>query len=514
MERGDHHTNQPTGLQDYVRVVRRYKFFIVAVAALFVGASLFYSSRQDEVYASEAALSFQEPGTDAAVLGASTFTGQTVEQRAAIGARTVTKPEIVQRVAKRVDLTKGDIGFGAQVEARTSFVVLGTEANDPRLAATVANVFAEETVRQLRTEFREEVDRQLEVARDEFRTTRRFRDNEVVVFEQRQRLAKLRSLRRLGEPVVIARRATASADPISPKPVRNGGLGLIAGLTLALILAFAREALDRRLRTTDDIRETSGLPVIGHIRNSAFGLQWLGSPSRETEGELAAFNILRTNLDYLSPDAPLKTVLVTSSLPEEGKTTVSISLAVAAAMRGERALLIGCDLRRPALAQRLGVDATPGLSDYLAGRATPQECVQTIKVGVGPEGSTNGAEPDLGGVERRFALLPGGEPVPNPTEMLRTQRFAEAIAEVSAAYDCVILDSPPLLPVADSLEVAKLVDGVVLCVRATKTTRDELRAAKRQLEQLPDTHVAIAVTGLKRGDEPGYGYSYYSEAYG
>jgi capsular exopolysaccharide synthesis family protein len=510
MERAHEHSTAPSGLQDYVRLLRRYRWFIAAVTLLFVGASVAYSLRQDEVYSAEAALAFQEPGQEAAVLGAFTFSGQTAEQRAAVGARTVTNPEITAAVQKRVDLSKGNVSLGAQAEARTNFVILQARANDPKLAATVANVYADEAERRITLDFRREVERAIHVAEDEFRTTRRFKDNDVVILQQRERLGKLRSLRRLGDPVNVARTASVASSPISPRPVRNAILALVVGLTLAIILAFAREALDRRLRTSEDVRESTGLPVVGHVRDSAFDLKWLGEPSPESEGELAAFSILRTNLDYLSPDSPLTTILVTSSLPEEGKSTVSISLAVAAALRGERALLVGCDLRRPVLAERLGIEAGPGLADFLGGRATPADCVQIVEFGR-PAPAVDGMEPSE---PRRIAVVTAGSPAPNPGELLRTKRFAQFLADVGSAYDCVIIDSPPLLPVADALEIERLADGVVLCVRAMRTTRDELRAAKRQLDQVSGKPIAVVVTGALASEEPGYGYSYYAYAYG
>lgn len=513
MERVNEHSTASSGLSDYVRVLRRYKWFILAVTLLFVAASVAYSLRQDKVYSAEAALSFQEPGTDAAIVGATTFSGQTPEERTAVGARTVTNPEIAAAVAKRVDLKKGKVSISAQPEARTNFVILQVRANDPKLAATVANVFADEAERNITLKFRREVERAIHVAEDEFRTTQRFKDNDVVIFQQRERLGKLRSLRRLGDPVSIARPATASAAPISPKPVRNAFLALVVGLTLALILAFAREALDRRLRTSEDVRETTGLPVVGHVRHSAFDLKWIVTPSPDSEGELAAFSILRTNLDYLSPDEPLKRILVTSSLPDEGKSTVAISLAVAAAVRGERTLLVGCDLRRPVLAERLGVDQVPGLTDFLAGRATPQECVQTVVLGDTAQ-QGNGVAPEEGAEPRRIAVLTSGTPAPNPGELLRSQRFAQFVNDVGSAYDCVVIDSPPMLPVADALELEKHVDGVVLCVRSMRTTRDELRATKRQLDQVSGKPIGVVLTDALASEEPGYGYSYYAYAYG
>ena len=501
---GDH---GPATLQEYLRVIRQRKLLITAVTVVFAGAALIWSLQQPEIYRAEASLDFRAPEADLDDLGGlpNVFPRESPEMRAASGARVVNRPDIARAVFREsgVDPVRDEVSVAASAEQRTNFVVMQVEARDPRVAATVANLFAEEIVAVRLREFRRDVQRTIDVAEDEFR---RLREDERLFRQgpEAERLARLHSLKRLGRPVEIVRPASASSEPVSPHPVRNTLLGLVAGLTFGLLAAFGRNALDRRVRDGGEVAELTELPLIGHIREEALGQVYLdggaGHPDRAAEFE--AFRMLRANLDYLSFDEPVRTALVTSPLAEEGKSTVALSLAIAAVLRGETALLVGCDLRRPVLDQRLGINAEPGLSDYLAGKATPQEVLQNVPLGAVPGAVANGAGPPT------LVCITAGTAISEPGALLTSQRFADFLEQISGAYDLVVLDSAPLLAVVDTLEIARLVDAIVVCVRSMQTRRDELVAVRRQLEQLGDKRKGIAFTGLRPDTQSPYGYAY------
>jgi capsular exopolysaccharide synthesis family protein len=197
----------------------------------------------------------------------------------------------------------------------------------------------------------------------------------------------------------------------------------------------------------------------------------------------------------------VKTVLVTSALPQEGKSTVATSLASAYVLAGKRTLLVECDLRRPTMAKRLSCEQSPGLSDYLIGQATPTEVVQKVPL----------VEPQNGTAAPTLVAITAGSPTPRPAELLASKRFGAFLDQVREAYDVVVIDSTPLLSVGDSLQLVPRVDGVVLCVRAEQTTREQARAARQALEHFPDRPTGVVVTGVKPGHELDYGY--YSYAY-
>ena len=165
-------------------------------------------------------------------------------------------------------------------------------------------------------------------------------------------------------------------------------------------------------------------------------------------------------------------------------------------MARKRTLLIDCDMRRPSIAGRLGIADTPGLSDYLNGEAQPSEILRVV--------STSAKDPGA----PQFVCIPAGRAVPNHAELLQSARFGKLLEEVSAVYDRVILDTPPLLPVSDTLSVLPQVDGLLLCVRLGQTTRDEAVAAKATLEHLPSKPIGLVLTGAEEAASPYYVGSY------
>jgi Mrp family chromosome partitioning ATPase len=228
-----------------------------------------------------------------------------------------------------------------------------------------------------------------------------------------------------------------------------------------------------------------------------------------SEDDLEGFRVLRTNVEFLDVDHPPKVILVTSSLPEEGKSTVSAALAATYAIAGKRTLIVEGDLRRPTLAARTGIKPAPGLSDYLVGRAQPAEVLQSIAPAGGP---ANGDRPADAAAAVPYVVITAGSPAPQPAELLRSQRCRDFFAQVREAYDIVIVDTCPLLSVADTLELLPVADAVVLCVRASKTTRDQAKAAKNAMAHFPDRPTGVVLTGVRARDDASY-HGYYSYGY-
>jgi len=257
------------------------------------------------------------------------------------------------------------------------------------------------------------------------------------------------------------------------------------------------------------------LPVIGHVRNPIMGriAYTANGRGKDYQADREAFRIIRRNLESLNRNSPPRSVVVTSTVAQEGKTTVAGSLAFAMASAGRRTLLIDCDLRQPTLSARLGLEQTPGISDFLAGDATPQEILRTVDFG--EPSSLNGREPASNGdgpspTPHSLVFIPSGSPTSRAAELLGSRRFEELLEQVTAVYDVVILDSSPLLPVADTLELIPHVEGIIVCARDLQTTRDQALAAKAALSRFPERPTAVVVTGIKRHreDYEMYTYSY------
>jgi capsular exopolysaccharide synthesis family protein len=238
--------------------------------------------------------------------------------------------------------------------------------------------------------------------------------------------------------------------------------------------------------------------LVGYVRGDALGLSGVrrNGDSFVSEDDLEAFRILRTNVNFLTREQHITSIVVTSALPEEGKSTVAAWFAYASAVAGKRTLLVECDFRRPVLAARFGVDTSPGLSDYLVEEAEAKEVVRPVSV--------HGREAvDI------LPLVPAGRSAFQPTEMIASKKFKEWIREVSQPYDLVVLDSAPLLPVSDTLELVPQADAVLFCVRLGQTTREQAQAAKQALLHMPEKPTGLVITGVRPGSEDDY-YGYYS----
>ncbi len=499
-------------LQDYLRVIRRRRLLVLIAFVAGASIALLISLSQEKTYEAAAQLSFRDVEQDIDLLGGgSASADEPATQRAAANAELITRPEVTRRVQELLggDLTPAQLrgAISTRVGVQTNLVILTARAGDPQLAADIANAYAEASddvgtreIRDRLEQFAESTERALVEAQQSpvLRAVR--------VSSLSDRLSLIRTLIEIAEPVEIAASAQPPATQVSPLPVRNTILGGLLGLIFGLIAAFIRDGFDHRLRSPHEAHEELGLPVLGRVPNTAFGYAGLavnGRPAMKA-ADFEAFRMLRMNLGFLGSDGPLRTILITSGLPEEGKSTVSMSLAAASVIAGQRVLLVECDLRRLSFTKRLGISQKPGLTDYLLGEADPRDILQTIELSE-PETFGKGSESRPVG---SLVCIAGGRPVPGPAELLVTDRFQRFVATVRKAYDLVILDGSPLLSVVDPLQLIPHVDGVLICVRIDRTTREEARATKVALGHVPERPTGAVVTGLRRGGGALYDYYY------
>src|SRR4051794_40769349 len=503
-------------LRDYVRVIRERRLLIIAAVVLCVGAALAVSARQEKVYTAEAALSFQDENADLGDLGAAVPVSQTPEQRAAIGASSVTMIDVAReaRAKLHTKITSRELlaSVSARPEARTNLVIVQAQWGDPRFAADLANAFAGAT-RDLRMDqARARYRRRARILRDQLDATPRDPSSQLTRSLTVERIARYDSLAQFAAPVVLAARADRPTTPDSPKPVRNAVLGLLVGLTLGLVAAFGRDALDRRVRSSREVSEDLNLPLLAQVREGLMGRTPVGNSSgRITDAELEPFRILRQNLEFLDAETPPRMILVTSAVAEEGKTTVATALASAEALSGRRVLLAECDLRRPSFSARLHVERNPGLVEFVAGSAPRDEAIREVTVAP-PRGNDgfrlHRRRREVESGTATLAVLPAGGPAAQPAELLGSPAMREALNALRDSYDVVIIDAPPLLPVVDALELVQVVDAVVVCVRAGSTSRDQVRGAKAALEHAAPRPTGIVVTCSREPVEEGYAYTY------
>jgi Mrp family chromosome partitioning ATPase/capsular polysaccharide biosynthesis protein len=506
-------TPRYSSLRDYLRVLRAQRLLIIGVTIAFAAAAFVISSLQSKEYAAQASLSFRDISQDLSLVGQGSIPQQTPDQRAAINADLVTRPSIATRVRQTLDpnLSVGQIqgAISTQVGTRTNFVIIQATWKDPNFAARLANAYAQEVLRLNTEGLQHQIDNATTALQSKAKSAADRSPLEQQVIQEQ--IARLQTVRELARPVEIAKPATAPAQPSSPRTKRNAVLGGLIGLAFGLLAAFMRDSLDRRLRNTDEVQAELHLPVIGRVPDDALGQTGFANGAVADAGaHLEAFRMLRTNLEFLQAGSPMKTVMVTSGSPEEGKSTVAMALAGAAAVAGKRTLLVECDLRRPCFADRLGISAQPGLTDYLVGQASPADILQVVKLGSALQVNGNGM--DAGEEEpdgyASMVCITAGSNTQMPAEMLGSERFANFLEKVSTAYDLVVLDTSPILAVVDALELAPQVDGLVVCVRLSRTTREEARAARDALGHLPGRPTGVVVTGVRAREDAYYGYTY------
>ena len=297
--------------------------------------------------------------------------------------------------------------------------------------------------------------------------------------------------------VVVESPLEAPTIPIRPRTLQNTLLGALVGFLLSVGVVFLIEYLDDRVRSPDQIDKVLKLPVVGLIAKmgnvpDSAGKSRLIAVREPRSPVVEAFRSLRTNIQFAGVDQPIRTLLVTSAGPSEGKSTVAANLAVVMAQAGLKVVLFDGDLRRPTIHKQFGQINRAGLTDVIM-RDPGQWSDITIASGI----------PNL-------SLLLSGTLPPNPSELLGSKRMHQLLEQLHQSYDVVIIDAPPLLPVTDALVLAPMTDGVVLVIDYGGTRIGEARQGKTQLDQSGARVVGVVLNKIPTGRR---GYAYYYRHY-
>jgi tyrosine-protein kinase len=279
-------------------------------------------------------------------------------------------------------------------------------------------------------------------------------------------------------------------DPVSPQPLRNLGLAVALGLIVGVGAAALRESLDTTIRSPESLTAAASAPTLSAIpfdgKADASPLITEGS-AQSSRAE--AMRQLRTNLQFVDVDRPLHSLVVSSAVPGEGKSTTVCNLGIAFAEAGKRVIIVDADLRRPMIAEYLGLEGAVGLTNVLAGQASVRDVVQ-------PWGNNS------------LWVLPSGYIPPNPSELLGSDNMADLLSALSSGFDMIIIDTPPLLPVTDAAVMAAVADGCLLVSRHGKTTTTQVATAISALDA-----VGAKLHGCVLNRSPARratAYSYYS----
>ena len=330
------------------------------------------------------------------------------------------------------------------------------------------------------------------------------------LFELVQRRMNEVNLSRLldSNNVRILDRAQPPTSPVSPRPVLNIAIGLGLGLLLGVMLALLLEWFDDTVKTQEDIERI--MPFLGVLPTIDGEDKLRRNPDVPEDAEYRrdlhvqfyprssaaeCMRTIRTNLLFMTPGQSLKTLLVTSPSPLEGKTTSALSLATVMAQSNSRVLIVDLDLRRPRMHKALGIVPTKGVADVLINDATLDETIHSTVI--------NGLD-----------FLPCGSIPPNPSELLHTDAFKALLKELEGRYDRVVLDSPPVIAVADAMVIAQNVDGLIVVCRSHKTRKELLSRAHQLLQGINAPLLGVILNNLDLRNRRQGTYYYYYRHYG
>ena len=508
-------------LRDYLGVMWARKWTIIQSVVIVTLVALVVSLLQTPTYNGEAKILVSEKDTGAALLGTalSDFSRQP-ERGLATEVELMQLRPLAEGVVRKLGLQESPDQLLTRVKVsavgQTDLVTVDVTDADPQRAADIANAMAQAYVDASKQAKRESIDaaaNEVQLRLDQAQKQILDLGQKIQASGKSDQLGaelsiatdlystlaeKLETLRvneqlEVGNGRVVAA-AVVNTDKVAPKPVRNGLLGIAVGLVFGVSMAFLLEYLDNSIKSTEEAERVFGAPVLGHIVAESFDpgdtrhltlVQQPGSRAAES------YRVLRNSLDFVNFQQDTKTLLITSAAPAEGKSTVAANLAVGLAQTGKKVVLLSCDFRRPTTQQFFDVSNAVGLSDVLTGGTSLKGALQRP------------------GSEELLVLTSGRMP-PNPSELLGSNRMKEVVQSLEEWADWVIIDSPPLLAVADPAAVARWVDGVLLVSRGGYSTRDSARKARELLDKVGARVVGVVVWGLEES-ATGNGYGYYRD---
>jgi succinoglycan biosynthesis transport protein ExoP len=511
-------------LRDYLRVLNRRKWTVIVATAVVFGSALAASFLQTPVSQGTAQVLFQPRSTESLFnpnSGQRTDPARAIQTEIQILTSAPVQAEVRRKLGRAPGISASPVG-------QTDVIRVRARSTDPKQAALVANTYAESYIDFRRKqavndllaagqEIQVKLDslqaqiepltQQINAADPKARPTVEARVQpqiDALVSQQalfKQKLDQLQvdaALKTGGAQLVTP--ATTPTDPVEPRPKRTGAVALVVGLMFGVGLAFLFDYLDDSIKGKEDVeRAAPGIPVLGFIPAIAgwkdrdetrlVSLSDASSPASE------AYRSLRTSVQFLGLDRPLKAVLMTSPGAGEGKTTTLANLAVALARAGQQVVVVCCDLRRPRIHEFFGLTNATGFTSVMLGEAPLSVALQPVR------GTS------------KLRLLASGPLPPNPSELLASERAVELFESLRRQADIILIDAPPVLPVTDAAVLSGRVDATLLVATANVTTRKALGRAVEVLAHVDAPLVGTVLNGVdaEGGYGYGYGYGYYQQ---
>jgi tyrosine-protein kinase len=510
----DGHPHDHSALRDYLSVLRRRKWIALAAIVLLPAAAFTFSHFQEAKYRASAEVLLSNQNISQQIAGVTAAPGQVSPDRVAqtqanlarvplVAARTLRAAGVHDRTVREF-LRESSV----QTQTNSDLLTFTVTDRDPSLASRLATQYARQyTVyrRQLDTGAIQraltEVNSRISQLGGSGSSTGALYAS---LIEKQQTLETMLALQTSNAFVV---RTASTAGQVQPRPVRDSALGLLLGIVLGLGLAFLREALDTRVRSADDVAQQLGVPLLARVP----------APPRElrTEDKLVMlaepgsvkaepFRVLRTNLEFVNIEHKAQTIIVTSALEGEGKSTTAANLAVALARAGKHVVLVDLDLRRPYIDRFFGISGSPSLMEVALGLMPLEDALVRIPLSGRP--AEDQARNGPGGL---LEVLAAGPMPPNPGEFSGSPIVADILDSLAKRAPFVIIDTAPLVGVGDTLALSNAVHAMVLVTRLNLLRKPVLREVHRLLEAAPVNVLGFVVTDAEVEEQYGYGYGYH-----
>jgi succinoglycan biosynthesis transport protein ExoP len=521
--------DEPDSLREYLGVLARHKIVIIVSTLLTLIAALAYSTSQAAVYEASASVLVTQGGA-ASILSDIPSLAPTgdPERLAATHVNLARLPIVARRTvnAAALDESAGEFLGRATVSAEPDADILRFTVGDavPEQARRLATIYAQQFTR-----YRNELDlaairsTRATITRSLARLAQQGQQGSALYAELRQAVQRLDAAVAVQGSAAVVVQPAISAVQVEPRTKRNVALGIVLGLLWGIALAFLIERFDTRVRSREQVEALVGLPALGEIPQppASSGQGRRVSMLNQPYGPYAeSVRKLRANLEFASVDVAPRTLMVTSAVQGEGKTTLASDLAVAFARSGRKVALCDLDARAPNVARIFGVDGAAGLVDVVMGRESLERALVSISwAGVpgarptialaasartaefGDVVDTTRGAPVVGQLD---VLTLGSRRPHDPADFVGSSSVRQVIDSLTASHELVIVDTAPLIPVSDARGVSEYVDAALIVCGLGTVRKPHLRTIRRLVPSLPTRVFGVAVTGAPA--TPGYGY--------
>ena len=514
-------SDRPTTVADYLAIIRRRKWIVFVPPVVAAAAAFALSTGQSPLYQATSQV-LVNPRTLVTALTGVDLQGSDPTRFLQTQATIARAPELAVRVAAASGIpgmTAGRVLSESQVtpSGDSDLVRISVEDGDQQTAVRLANTYADQFTEFSKERATDYIDQALAELQARIKSlTDQGQTGSPLYATTVQQQGQLA----LGKLLAGNSRVLLPAEGASktrPRPRHDAILGFLFGGVLGIALAFLAEALDRRVRNEHEIEEALGIPLLARIPKPPRALQKtddLVMLHESTGPQAETFRKLRTSLEFLNPDGALRTIMVTSAVEQEGKSTTIANLGVALARGNRRVVVVDLDLRRPYLSRLFHVGGRPGITDVAVKRAELSEALRPIAIVTevqervnlnGRGGGSNGQTSPSG----LLHFLPAGTIPPAAGDMLRDERLLHVLDELATRFDVVLIDAPPLLAFGDTLTLSPHVDAIFAITRLGRVKRPILHEFARQLQNCQATLLGYVLTGVEHSES----YRYMYEAY-